>query len=48
MRWHSWRLSKVMRWQKGGGGGAMARREIWESSEVTRWKIPCFIQGWGK
>ena len=32
----------------GGGGGAMARREIWESSEVTRWKIPCFIQGWGK
>ena len=24
----------------------MARPERWKSSEVARWEIPCFIQGW--
>ena len=40
-----------MRWKfrKGGSGegSEMARQERRDSSEVTRWEIPCFIQGWG-
>ena len=28
-------------------GSEMARQERWESSEVARWEISCFIQGWG-
>ena len=51
VRWHSRRGGTVVRWQfgKGGGGGVseMTRRERWETSDVARWEIPCFIQGWG-
>ena len=38
-----------MRWQQrwGGGGCETARQERWESSEVARWEILCFIHGWG-
>ena len=25
----------------------LERWEIWESSEVARWEVPGFIQGWG-
>ena len=54
MRWHSQRGEKVVRLQfgkvcggEGGGCSEMVRQERWEISEVARWEIPCFIQGWG-
>ena len=30
------------------GGGAMARREIWESSEVTSGRFPVLFKGGGR
>ena len=30
---------------EGERGSEMARQERWESSEVARWGISCFIQG---
>ena len=32
----------------GGGVSEMARRERWETSDVARWEISCFIQGGGR
>ena len=52
VRWHSRRGRKVVRCQFGKVGKVgqedreMARQERWESSEVSRWEICCFIQGW--
>ena len=28
-------------------GSEVARLEKWVSSEVTQWKVPGYIQGWG-
>ena len=25
----------------------MPKQERWESSEMVRWEVTCFIQGWG-
>ena len=41
--------SEVARWERWERceGSEVARWKRWESSEVVRWEVPGFIQGWG-
>ena len=44
--WERWGVG----WGWVGWGGLvceMARQKRWETSEMARWEICCFIQGWG-